>query len=243
VRDLTRPSDELELIDDPAVDPDELCRALDDIELSNAWLGGAGASLGGLWDLVLRAARDGRRPVQLLEVGAGAAGTARRLCRRARAAGLELRVLACDLSPIAARHARARSRDEPWLQVVRADALRPPLGEGAVDLVHAALLLHHVPRPEQAPLLRGLAGLARVGLVVADLERRRWAHEGVRLFGWATRRGRLFRNDAPLSVARGFSLDEARALVREARVPGLRVRREPFARLVFTAGPAPLPLA
>ena len=171
--DARHPADCQELLDDPRLPEADAIRALHDIALSNRRLGAHRAILSQIGDLIRVAAREGRGPVTLLDVGAGAGDVALALTRWARARGLVLRVLAMDASSASCEFAARAVGAEPWIEVVRGDAFRPPVADGSVDIVHAGLLLHHVPRPEQAAFLRRFASLARVGLVVSDLRRSR----------------------------------------------------------------------
>lgn len=235
--DLSVPSDQLELMDGDHADERDLREAYDDIAVSNRLLGGHAASIGACADLIRAAARAGRSPVTVLDVGGGGGDTAAALSAWCRTERIAVRILCTDLSPIACRHARVRRAADPWIRVQRADAFALPSRSGA-DVVHAALFLHHVPRPRQAELLAALAGLADVGVAVVDLHRTAWAWHGIRLFGAVTGRGRLFRNDAPLSVARGFSRAEAAALAEATGLEGWRLQLRPAARLTWVRGPS-----
>jgi SAM-dependent methyltransferase len=237
VIDLSEPALGPELMDSPHLPDADLERALADIAVSNRWLGGVTASIEGVADLLRIAALDGHDPVTVLDVGAGGADVALSIIRWARRNALAVRVLAVDIGGTATRVATEAGMNEPWLEVTQADAFRLPFPAGSRQVVHASMFLHHIPRPDQAGMLERLAGLATVGTVVTDLLRTRWAHVGVSAFGALTRRGHVFRNDAPLSVARGFTLPEARELAERSGVRPVRVRRHPFSRLSWTFGP------
>jgi SAM-dependent methyltransferase len=91
---------------------------------------------------------------ECLEVGAGNGSVAVWLAARAAPGG---RVLATDLKP---QHIPAA----PGLEAVRHDVVRDPLPEGRFDLVHARLLLAHL--PERQAVLRKLAAALRPGGVL-----------------------------------------------------------------------------
>ena len=229
-----------ELMDSPAVSWEDFRDAVEDLALSNRLLGGIAPILAACGDLARVAAQDGRRPVTFLDVGCGGGDVALALARWARSARLDARVLAVDVSPHAVRHARDTCRDEPWVSVVQADAFALPFPEGLVDVVHAGQVLHHVERADQPAFVRRLAELATTGMVISDLRRTRFAFHGVTLFGKLTGRRRLFLNDGPLSVARAFTMAEARELARASGVEGIRVERHAFSRLTWVRGPVAL---
>ena len=83
-------------------------------------------------------------------------------------------------------------------------------------------------------LLRKLRRIARRAVIVNDLRRHRVPWAFIATVAHVTRRDPMFRHDAPLSVLRGFTVDELRAAGRDAGVTDPRVvRRWPY-RLVMT---------
>ena len=232
--DLTAPAAGPELLDDERLGWEDAREAYEDIELSNVLLLGLRPILRECGDLVRAAARDGRSPVTLLDAGCGGADAARALSAWAREAAIDLRVVAVDSSPLACRRAREACASDPLIEVIEGDAFAPGL---VADVVHAGMVLHHVPRPMQAQALRSCWEASRVGVVVSDLRRTRLGWVGAHAFGMLTRRGRLFRHDAPLSIARGFTLDEARAIAVAAGLPQARIARHACSRLTWTIGP------
>ena len=93
------------------------------------------------------------------EVGAGGGSVAAWLCRRVGPAG---RVVATDLDT-----RLLDGVEEPNLEVRRHDITAEDLEPGAYDLVHARLLLEHLPAHEQA-LKRMLAALKPGGWLVVE---------------------------------------------------------------------------
>jgi len=87
------------------------------------------------------------------EVGAGAGSVARWLCQRVGASG---KVVAVDIDT---RFIEAL--DYPNLEVRRQNIVTEPLEEGRYDLVHAKIILLHLPEREQ--VLRQLAAALRPG--------------------------------------------------------------------------------
>jgi ubiquinone/menaquinone biosynthesis C-methylase UbiE len=131
--------------------------------------------------------------------------------------------------------ARRTAGGDPALSFVRADGGALPFADGAFDVVICTLALHHFDPGDALALLRELRRVARVTPVVCDLRRSELAFVATWLWS-RTSRNRLTRHDAPLSVRRAYTPDEALALARAAgwRVP--QARREPFFRMTLTDG-------
>jgi 2-polyprenyl-3-methyl-5-hydroxy-6-metoxy-1,4-benzoquinol methylase len=216
--DYSRRSREAELLDDAALDGDELARTLDELETINRLLGGHAASFAGLEELLPATPRS----LSVLDVGTGCGDFPRRVSAWARRRGIEVRVRGIDLSAATVAHARARSRELAALEFEQADALALPADQ-CFDVVHAGMVLHHLEGERAVEFLRRLYGAARLGVVVNDIHRHPLAYHSIRLLTRALSRSRLVRNDAPVSVLRAFRRHELEALATAAGLPRPRI--------------------
>lgn len=229
---LAERSAERELLDGEMLDPCDLAVNLRELALLNRLPGGIGASAAAIAHLAA-----GRRDLHILDAGAGGGDITRSLARRGRgspAAG-RWRVLAVDANASVLADAALRIGADPDVELLEADVRRLPLADGAVDVAHASLLLHHLDPPDALAALRELSRVARLGVVVNDL-RRGWLPYAVTALSVAALcRGRYTRHDGPASVRRAYTLDELDALMARA---GLRVAARSAAILprVVTVG-------
>ncbi|HYD51128.1 MAG TPA: methyltransferase domain-containing protein [Gemmatimonadaceae bacterium] len=218
----------VELLDDPAVDDATRARSIADVARSNRWLGGRRAVRLALDDALRRRPRGARAPL-VLDVGTGAAD----LASLARARGAL--VLGVDLAPSLVREARRRGALDHALV---ADALRLPLASGSVDVVVCSQLLHHFEWEDARRLVVELHRVSRGVVLISDLRRSWLAAIGFWLVSWPFRFHRVTRHDGVVSVLRGFTSAELRALVREATGREPRIVRRLGWRLVSTSGPS-----
>lgn len=117
-----------------------------------------------------------------------------------------------------------------------ADAFRLPFRDGAIDIAHCSLFLHHFTNDQVVDLLREMNRVARRAVVVQDLERHPLAYYFVPatrwLFGWSA----IVRHDAPVSVEAAFEREELAALAAAAGLSKARVlRHRPAFRLSLVA--------
>jgi len=201
---------------------------LRDLRRINRFLGGADLSvraIRGLLEPPSPAGGTRLEDLHLLDIGTGAADIplaivgAKGPWRTARVVAVDSRAEIIDaalaISPELASH--------PNVSLAVADGLRLPYGAGAFDVAHASLVLHHLEPDDAVRFLRELRRVARVGVVVNDLERGRLAWLGGWLLLHAMTRNRFTLHDGPLSVRRAYTRPEARDLLTEA---GLRATRE-----------------
>ncbi len=216
-------TDAVELLDGPLDDPGALAANLRDLRRINRWLGGA--SLSGTAMDTLSA-----DPVtlSLLDVGTGGADIPMALIARARGRPQRLRVVAIDSRPevlVAAVTAWPAVASTAGLELHPGDGRSLPYPDRSFDIAHASLVLHHLAPDDAVALLREMARVARLGIVVNDLDRSRLGLLGAWLVGHLATRNRYTRHDAPLSVRRAYRADEMTALLVEAGLTPVRTVR------------------
>lgn len=212
----------VETLDRPGADPALVRRTLCDIARVNAWLGGRAAVRFGLERLLAGSRRNSA--LSVLDVGAGSGDAIAWLQRRFTAR--YSRLIAVERHPVAARLCHASG-----IPTLQADGAWLPLRDGAVDLVIASQVLHHLERGEIPRFLRELTRVARMGVVIADLLRSGFAARGFPTLGRLLGLHPATREDGALSLQRGFTPTELGALLRATGIDA-RVYRRPWFRLV-----------
>lgn len=175
----------------------------------NRRLGGHATTRRALDDLLARAGGP-PRDWTILDAGGGSGDAAPEMIAWGRARGVGVQVTVLDRDSRAARAAAERLASTAGAFVKQGDLFEIP--EASFDVVHASLFLHHFDGDEAAEALRWMAAIARVGVVVNDLRRERLPWTLIRWLTGAFSRNRLIRYDAPLSVARAFTVDDWDAL-------------------------------
>jgi ubiquinone/menaquinone biosynthesis C-methylase UbiE len=214
-----------ELLDGPLDDHRALAANLRDLRRINRLTGGATLSVRAIRGLL---PGDGT----VLDIGTGGADIPVRLIDDARRRGAMLEVTATDSRQEvleAALAVRPELDHVPGLTLGVADGRRVPWPDGAFDVSHASLVLHHLEPDDAVMFLRELRRVSRLGIVVNDLARGRLAWLGAWLVTHTVAAGRYTRHDGPLSVRRAYTQSEMEELLRAA---GL----EPSATFVGFAG-------
>jgi len=216
-----------ERMDDPDADPAELRDAFRFIRRVNRHLGGTGALLGYL-------AREAPgwpsgATIRLLDLGTGVADIPLAACDWARRRGLRFEAVALDAHPGCLALAREATAGRDDVTVVEGDA-RDALdrfGPGSFDYVHAGMFLHHLEDDDVVRTLGVMGRIATRGVVWNDLLRSAASRLGVRLLTLFA--SPIVRDDARLSVEKGFTRAEAIDLAAAAGLGGIRIRSMPLA--------------
>jgi hypothetical protein len=218
-----------ELLDHPDADPRVVHDSLHHIARSNRWFGGWWAVRHGLGRILGEMA--GPRSLTLLDIGTGLADLPRSAVAWAAARRLTIVPLGLERHRTAAALANSNG-----VRTLLGCAGALPVRDKSVDLVIASQLVHHLAPEAIVTFCREADRIARLGVVIADLRRSRWAMAGFwvgsRLLGF----DRATRDDGLTSIRRGFTRAELGALIAQAGVAA-RVERTPGFRLVATWRP------
>jgi ubiquinone/menaquinone biosynthesis C-methylase UbiE len=235
---MERLADASELLDGPLDDPATLAGNLRDLARVNRWLGGA--SLSGP---AIDALAAHRAEVTLLDVGTGGADIPLALLERATERSRGLTVVAIDRRPevlAAAVRARPAVAAAAGLQLHVGDGRSLPYPDRSFDVAHASMVVHHFEPDEAVALLREMGRVARLGVVVNDLDRSRIGVAGAWLMGHLLTANRYTRHDSVLSVRRAYRASEMVGLLRRSGLTPVRVVRGAFGqRYAVAALPTP----
>ncbi len=194
---------EAEWLDEDRGSPAEVASALRSLVFVNRWFGGDRVHR-----LLLEQASRGRRELTVLEAAAGRATALASAGVALRRRGIVMQAILLDRQ---ASHLPPEWPPElPAPQLLAGDALRIPLPDASVDVVSCCLFLHHLAPDEVAAFLREALRVARVAVLINDLQRTRLHYGLARLFSLVDP-SRLSRHDGPVSVRQAYSRAELRA--------------------------------
>jgi len=197
-------ADASELLDSGSLSMSEVEANLVDLARLNRLPGGTAASVAGIRRLI-----GTGNAARILDVGTGRGDMPLAFA----AAGWD--AVAVDSNPDVLAVAR-RELGRRGIEVVDADVRALPFDDGAFDVAHASLLLHHLDPDVAVAGLRELHRVSRRGVVVNDL-RRGWmplvaSAVSVALLG----RSRVTRTDGLASARRAYTLGELDRLLSDA---------------------------
>ncbi len=109
-------------------------------------------------------------------------------------------------------------RDGSPTRRVVGDARHLPFRDSSVDVVTSAHFLHHFSPEENAEILADALRVSRRGVAMNDTRRHYAPLLFVKLLGILRLVGRITRFDAPASVRRGYTVEEARRFAPKAEV-------------------------
>jgi 2-polyprenyl-3-methyl-5-hydroxy-6-metoxy-1,4-benzoquinol methylase len=209
-----------ELMDAPDLDAETYAAVVGDLAKVNVVTMAARPTL-----RFLARALSGReaRTYRLLDVGFGDGDMLRRIARWAGRHGHQIELVGVDLNPRSELAARAHTSPDMPIRWVTGDYAA--LAGEPWDFVISSLVAHHMTHAQLVDFMRFMEAHARIGWLINDLHRHRFAHAGfpllARLFGWH----RIVRLDGTLSIARSYRPAEWPPILAEAGIEGAKVYR------------------
>lgn len=204
--DTTYRIDAPEIMDDFALEGEELRDALDKIAGINRLLGGNKLTLRGVKELI--ADFPPAKEFTIIDIGCGNGDMLRALADYASANGRKFSLIGIDANRFTAGYARKLSANYPNISYQCLDVFTEDFKRIKYDIALATLTLHHFKDNEIVALVDVMKNNASVGIVINDLQRSRLAYrlfQGIcLLFGL----NRMSREDGLISILRGFKKPE-----------------------------------
>lgn len=173
-------------------------------------------------DFLARAART-HRHLKILDVGFGDGDMLRRIARWAAQRDIAVDLVGVDLNPRSELAALAHTPPDLPIRWITGDYAN--LAGQGWDCIISSLVAHHMTHAHLTAFLRFMDGEARVGWLVNDLHRHRFAHLGFPLLATVARWHPIVRHDGTLSIARSYRPGEWQPILAEAGVHAATVRR------------------
>lgn len=204
---------ENEWLDTDLGTPEEIDAALHSVTLANRRFGGVRLHAR-LLQRALACVSHETRP-HILEVASGRADVLQAaLLRLGRAVDVAPDVTLLDRSDSHLPDPCAWPADLPMPRVLAGDALDLPLPDASVDIVSCCLFLHHLEPPQIVRYLAEAQRVARVAVVINDLERTA-LHYRLAKLNRIIDPSRISRHDGPVSVRRAYTRSELARMIKD----------------------------
>lgn len=210
---------ELELMDAPDIPKDLLFRNLYELDFINRTLGGHAITLAGIKKLLA----DKDREYHIVDIGCGGGDAMLAIAKWARINNYKVRITGVDINADAVAYANEHCKGFKEISTIKSDYRDFLRAAPVVDVVHCALFCHHLKNEELIELFGNLKRYSSVGFVINDLQRHWFAYHSIKLLTQLLSSSKLVKNDAPLSVLRGFSKEELRHLLNQSNADSAEV--------------------
>jgi SAM-dependent methyltransferase len=190
-----------ELLDADNIPEADLFQNLKELNTINTLLGGHATTLKGLKHFLLK--KD--KVYQIAELGCGGGDNLRVIHSYLTKNNIRFELTGIDLKKECITYARQALRTYPNVTFIESDYLKVPQH---FDIVFSSLFTHHLNDAQFQQYLDWCEAHSRLGFFINDLHRHPFAYYSIKLLTRFLSKSYLVKNDAPLSVLRGFKKAE-----------------------------------
>lgn len=212
-------SSQLELLDSDKIEAQDLFQNLKELDTINHLLGG--------YQITYEALKKTLKPkhnYSLIDIGCGGGDTLKRIATWAKNKPFQLTLYGIDIKPICIEYAQTNTPNNA-IHFIVDDYKNMHQHVASVDIIHACLFCHHLNQQQLVELIQ-FAHQHKAILIINDLARNALAYYLIKGLTRLFSKSYLVKNDAPLSVARGFKKAEWLAIIKMAGATNYTVKNK-----------------
>ncbi len=202
-------SDKKELLDGNSIPHEDVVQNMQELNTINTLLGGHSITLAGFKKLV-----GDRNEISIVEIGCGGGDNIRVIENYCKKINVNYLLTGIDINPDIISFASAQNIN---LHIICSD-YRKVVFEQKPDIIFSSLFCHHFSEHELIEQLRWMEVNSSVGFFINDLHRHWLAYYSIQFLTNLFSKSYLVKNDAPLSVARGFRISEWKSLFQKTGI-------------------------
>lgn len=206
-------SSELEMLDAENISRELLFQNLKELEFINAYLGGHRISLIGLRKIL----RAGTKVNHLIDIGCGGSDSLKAIGKWTQKNNMNTTLTGIDLKADCIEYSLKNCEAFNNIKFACDDFRNVFDSATNIDIVHAALFCHHFNEEHLISFIK-LCDKNGAIFLINDLERNPIAYYAIKILTFFFSKSVLVKNDAPLSVKRGFKKVEWKKIIESAGI-------------------------
>lgn len=167
---------------------------------------------------------DSFENIKIYEIGSGGGDNLRAIGRFLNKKKIAYRLGGVDLKEDCVRFAEKFEHQDSKIKYEIADYQLATFPDGRPDVIFNSLFCHHFKDEDLIKMLQWMHKNSEIGFVIADLHRHPLAYYSIKWLTCLFSKSYLVKNDAPLSVLRGFKRAELKILLERAGIKNYKIR-------------------
>ncbi len=204
-------SHQKELLDKDDIPFDLIRQNMHELNVINTYLGGHAITLNGLKKLV-----GHKKEIAVCEIGCGGGDNLLAIKKWCDKKNINAHLIGIDINNNCIEYAKSKIKNKNF-SLISSDYSTYKFSEKP-DIIFSSLFCHHFTNEELFSMLRWMQTNSSVGFFINDLHRNVLAYYSIK---WITKifsKSYLVKNDAPLSVLRGFKREEWKLLFQQSNI-------------------------
>jgi 2-polyprenyl-3-methyl-5-hydroxy-6-metoxy-1,4-benzoquinol methylase len=205
-------SDKKELLDGDNIPFDDIRLNMQELEKINTLLGGHSITLKGVRQLL-----NGQQNVHICEVGCGGGDNIKAIRKWCKQNQINARFTGIDIKDSCISYARENLGTDDNIELICSDYKIVSFIDKP-DIIFSSLFCHHFSEDELTYMVNWKHEHSKTGFFINDLHRHPLAYHSIKWLTHLFSDSYLVKNDAPLSVERGFSREEWNLVFQNSRL-------------------------
>lgn len=215
---LKERSSEVEIMDDLEISGEVVDQTLRELNTINRLLGGNQISIS-----AFRKMCSGRKNISFADLGCGGGDIMIEMAKWTRKKRIESLFYGVDANPNIVKYATNHTSQYPEIKFEALNIFSEEFNRQEFDIIHCCLFTHHFSSEELVNLFKNFKNQAKVGVIINDLHRHPIAYWSIKILTQLFSRSSMVRNDAAVSVARGFKKTEILDILNKAGITNYKL--------------------
>ena len=214
---FSKRSDQKELLDQPEINTAQLYLNLKELSFINTYLGGHHTTFEGINFLLKNKCRNEK--ITIAEIGCGGSDHLFFLHQKLKKRFSKLHFIGIDLNQDCINFSTSNRPSDMSAELVCRPYQEHFFSENdKPDILFSSLFCHHFSNEELKKQLHWMRENSKLGFVINDLHRHWFAYYSIKFLTFFFSKSELVKNDAPLSVLRGFKKKEWENIFNAAKI-------------------------
>jgi 2-polyprenyl-3-methyl-5-hydroxy-6-metoxy-1,4-benzoquinol methylase len=209
---LTHRSYLKELLDQDNIPFEDIQKNMQELNFINTFLGGHNISVSGLRKLLGK-----EKNVLICEIGCGGGDNIVALNKWCKTKNIKASFIGIDIKSDCIKFAKSRRREDLDVKWIVSD-YEKVVFDVKPDIIFSSLFCHHFTNEDLIRQIEWQSNNCTLGFFINDLQRNKIAYYAIKLLTALFSSSYLVKNDAPLSVARGFKKHELQSIFKQAGI-------------------------
>ncbi|MEO8112024.1 MAG: methyltransferase domain-containing protein [Ginsengibacter sp.] len=233
--DYTRRSDKKELLDRNDIPIADIVRNMEELDFINTHLGGHSITLSGFKKLLSH-----QEDISVCEIGCGGGDNLNAIYHFCKKKNINATFRGIDINADCIAFAKKNSPIEK-IEYIVSDYRDVDFKAQAPDIIFSSLFCHHFTDEELVEMLQWMKRNATIGFFINDLQRHPLAYNFIKAATKFFSKSYLVKNDAPLSVLRGFKKNEWENIFKKAGITNYSIHWKWAFRYLIVVPQPPIP--
>ena len=188
----------------------DIKKNMQELDFINTWLGGHDITIKGF-----RTLAGSRKKISVCEIGCGGGDNLKAIFRWAKKKGIDLEIIGIDIKTACIDFAKENCAEITNASWICSDYTLAQLPVKP-DIVFSSLFCHHFDDDGVKLIFQWMNQNSKLGFFINDLQRHPLAYYSIKFLSAIFSRSYMVKNDAPLSVLRGFSKAELNDMIKDS---------------------------